>query len=734
MLRGRTIMTLSVLVLGGMLSLCWFSNVFAQDPGVPDSLIIGNLNRTPILAGLNSRVVVPVYAKTDDSVTFAHIPVATDNNYVATRDSGAFFPPMSLWDLKLFMQPDQNSPTVGYTSQSIVGFAYLSDPRDPQNFLMTNGQWVHIANFFLYTTNDINALGDTMHFAAGFNPANGGLLMGLSDGTSEIHPLVVWGSLYFPPNTPPVFTEPVADTIPLNEQFGICFNVTATDADTNNLVLTADFGPTDYTFTQIQNIPGRISYRFCWSPSAGSAGTYPLSFTVNDGNGGVVTRDIVFVVSPAGLSIGNISALPGSTISLPVSLENPGRTSTVGGFEILVNWNTTALTLNGITRGGRTGSFEYFRVNNGDAGEGTSRITGIADIRNGVVSPPLQPGNGPIFFLEFSVSPDESMIGVDLPVIFLNLDQTDNTLSDSTGYLLVHPNLTNGLVSIIGPDDFITGDINLNGVPYEIADVVLYVNHLTDNIGFPFNPIQVEASDVNADGIPETVADLVYLINIVAGIIQPPGKLEPIDANAIVALIDQNGSTDFRLDSPVEMGAVLLSISHPQGREIIPTSDGPFTLSYHDNGNTLTVLAYLPQGGGVSSGNTKLFTLTGNYTDQSISEMSSSDSRGHLVNISSRLEAPIPSSFELSQNYPNPFNSSTFIKFGLPTEGDVRLDVFNLVGQKVTTLIDSRLSPGWHNLIWNGTNDRGEIVTSGIYYYRLVTADNTQIMKMTLLK
>jgi len=100
----------------------------------------------------------------------------------------------------------------------------------------------------------------------------------------------------------------------------------------------------------------------------------------------------------------NATTLPGTTLSLPVSLDNQGSSSAVGGFEILVSWNPEALTLNGVTRGGRLGSFEYFHIRYEDSGPGTARIVGIADLRNGNVSPPLQPGNGPIFFLELAVA------------------------------------------------------------------------------------------------------------------------------------------------------------------------------------------------------------------------------------------------------------------------------------------------------------------------------------------
>jgi hypothetical protein len=734
MLRSEAIRITVAFFLGGLVLFGLPIISHAQsDPGIQDSMIVGNFDRTPILAGLNMQLTVPIYLRTDDSVIFIHVPIATDNNFITTRSGGTFFPPLSLWDDKSFLTPDPNEPITGFTNQSFLGFAYLVDPRDPQNFLYTNNHWIHIADIRMTTSSNIGILGTTTTFVGGINPQNGDLVMGLQDGITEVRPAVVWGSIYFPPNNPPVFVSPDTGTFPVNEQFGATFIVTATDPDTDSMVLTADFGPTNYIFNQIQNIPGRISFLFNWVPGPGSSGTYPLTFTVNDGNGGVLQRNLTLIVSPAGLSIGSANTLPGSPISVPVSLNNPGSSSAVGGFEILVSYNPEALSLNGVTRAGRLGSFEYFHITYSDAGQGTARIVGIADIRNGVVSPPLHPGTGPIFFLEMSVAPDEALIGVDLQVNFLNLDPSDNTLSDSTGYLLVHPELTNGLISVIGPGEVLTGDINLDGIPYTVSDAVIFVNHLTSPLLFPFNAIQLEASDVNADGIPSTVADLVYLLNIINGSIPRP-KLEPFGGVVTLLSSAENGNTIFSANSPIDLGGLLIKITHESGLSLRPISNGQFTIAYNDDGTVLTVLAYLPNGGRVQAGNAPLFTLAQSKDKLTISDLSASDANGYLINAVYSLESPIPSEYELAQNYPNPFNGNTAISFGLPQASDVNLNIFNITGQKVATLADGHFEAGRYNIIWNGIDNNGKVVSSGVYFYRLQAGSEVKSNKMTMLK
>ncbi len=94
----------------------------------------------------------------------------------------------------------------------------------------------------------------------------------------------------------------------------------------------------------------------------------------------------------------------------------------------------------------------------------------------------------------------------------------------------------------------------------------------------------------------------------------------------------------------------------------------------------------------------------------------------------------LPETFELIGNYPNPFNPTTEIIFAAPRSGHVRLDVYNIIGQKVKTLLDETVTTGLKAVVWDGTCDNGSPVSSGIYYYRLSTVDGNDVKKMTFLK
>jgi hypothetical protein len=89
---------------------------------------------------------------------------------------------------------------------------------------------------------------------------------------------------------------------------------------------------------------------------------------------------------------------------------------------------------------------------------------------------------------------------------------------------------------------------------------------------------------------------------------------------------------------------------------------------------------------------------------------------------------------DLAQNRPNPFNPKTLIAFSLPEASDVRLEIYDVAGRKVTTLVDRHLTAGPHSYEWDGRNQNGERVASGVYFYRLSTAERDLSKKMVLLK
>ena len=98
------------------------------------------------------------------------------------------------------------------------------------------------------------------------------------------------------------------------------------------------------------------------------------------------------------------------------------------------------------------------------------------------------------------------------------------------------------------------------------------------------------------------------------------------------------------------------------------------------------------------------------------------------------MRAELPAQFRLHQNYPNPFNPATTITYSIPAYSHVTLDVYNINGAFITTLIDSDQGPGTYHCQWTGTASHGILVGSGIYVYRLQAGEFVEVKKMVLIK
>ena len=113
--------------------------------------------------------------------------------------------------------------------------------------------------------------------------------------------------------------------------------------------------------------------------------------------------------------------------------------------------------------------------------------------------------------------------------------------------------------------------------------------------------------------------------------------------------------------------------------------------------------------------------------------------KGYLNNsistdITSGSDLPLPTEFHLAQNHPNPFNPSTDISFSLPRKSRVRLEIYNLLGQQVRSLLDDELMSGQHTITFDGRDNDGQAIASGVYFYRIKTADDVRTRKMVMIK
>ncbi|MDA3813546.1 MAG: Ig-like domain-containing protein [Candidatus Cloacimonetes bacterium] len=94
----------------------------------------------------------------------------------------------------------------------------------------------------------------------------------------------------------------------------------------------------------------------------------------------------------------------------------------------------------------------------------------------------------------------------------------------------------------------------------------------------------------------------------------------------------------------------------------------------------------------------------------------------------------LPVTTDLNQNYPNPFNPTTTINYSIIDAGRVRIEIFNIKGEKIRTLVDESKNVGYHSAVWNGRDNNGKSVASGMYFYNMVTDEYHKTRKMLLIK
>jgi hypothetical protein len=109
-------------------------------------------------------------------------------------------------------------------------------------------------------------------------------------------------------------------------------------------------------------------------------------------------------------------------------------------------------------------------------------------------------------------------------------------------------------------------------------------------------------------------------------------------------------------------------------------------------------------------------------------------SRTNTVDLDAAALRIAPKAFALKQNFPNPFNPTTVIRYALPEASNVRLDVHNTLGQVVRTLVDEKQVAAGYRITWDGRNEHGQQMASGIYIYRIVAGEFTATRRMLLIK
>lgn len=467
-------------------------------------------------------------------------------------------------------------------------------------------------------------------------------------------------------------------------------------------------------------------------------------------------------------SKGGLGVIQGTTATVSIDMPDLGHPyDPIGGYDFLIAYDASALTALNAAAGDLIDTeFEYFTyrfVDNcgGGCPTGLLQMVAMRESNDGITNtaPPVT-GPGELAKMNFRVTSDLTFECQFVPIRFFWRDCGDNTLSDETGNILflgLHvydfegTEITdpvefgysgpmadcydtvstdpfkaplgailfkNGGIKIICVDQIDDrGDVNLNGILYEVADAVVFTNYFI--VGLSAFTINVDgqraATDVNADGTPLSVADLVYLIRIIVGDALPYAKLtpsEPIDIGYNGSVIDLRGSTD--------VGAALFVFDN----EVIPTlSDNAshMNIKYgHVDGMT-RVLVYSMEHGALSAGD--ILNIDGKAN---LVGVEAADYFGAPLEVEKTII--VPTEFALRQNYPNPFNPETVIELALPVASDWSIAIFNVSGQKVKEF-SGVSEAGVVQIVWDATD-----AASGLYFYKATAGQFSATKKMVLLK
>lgn len=257
----------------------------------------------------------------------------------------------------------------------------------------------------------------------------------------------------------------------------------------------------------------------------------------------------------------------------------------------------------------------------------------------------------------------------------------------------------------------------------DIYDISAILDH---SVGILLEPESISAADVDGDSVVHALdAYQVWLYLSQPEFLFPVQNQQPfVLPETNITASHQDGILSLML--PEDLRSLDLTLPFP----IEAPASGDFIHSVDANAGRLSLIFPFTH-----QPNTLMLSLEDHPDTFSIAAMVNGYPRTIMVVPSSNQDNASPElSFRLLQNHPNPFNPKTGISFSLPEGGDTSLKIFNLKGQLVRILHNGFMEPGNHSLVWNGKDDSGSDIGSGVYLYRLESPAGTKTRKMVLSK
>jgi len=560
-------------------------------------------------------------------------------------------------------------------------------------------------------------------------------------------------------NAPTISFNPTTTSYTINQGETVAFTVSASDADNDNITLSASSMPTNASFSPSNPVigVGSVSGNFSFTPDYNQTGTQVVNFTASDGvattpasiviNIEAIQEDRLFSTSAPGLS--PVGGLRGAeAIYFPVNLVTNLDSKDVYGVQFDMTYPYNLLTVDSFVTSGRIPEWVVYE-NIGDF-PGEIRVVTFG-LNN---EPVATDTTTAIVYAVMTL--DSAAVPWTTHWIYLENGRESVSPDPNIGSL---PLVTDS--GVVEVDSL--GDINLDKI-IDVGDAVNSVAYIIGN--FDLSPRQFAVADVTMND-EVNVFDLVGVINYIYNMPITPMQNEPVNsgspATVTLAYSDvPTGASDILTvvseEIPERVAGVQLEINYDPatvslGIPRVTEDNEKFALSYKDNGNgSMKMVMYhmspLKSSELIQPGIANLVDIpiiarreihSGDKNQIRLNKAYLSTSSAGVIEVDG-AEPIVPSSFTLHQNYPNPFNPSTSIEFtiGMPENGigsqNVSLDIFNILGQTVKNLVKDNLPPGDYKVEWNGTNTNEQRVASGIYLYRLRVGPETDTKKMMLLK
>jgi hypothetical protein len=261
------------------------------------------------------------------------------------------------------------------------------------------------------------------------------------------------------------------------------------------------------------------------------------------------------------------------------------------------------------------------------------------------------------------------------------------------------------------------GDVNLNHIAYDPGDPVLLAHAIVHGeVVFWEIAEQTCASDVNADGRPLMLADLIYMIRVIQGDAIAYPKLGP--SSDVANLIVSGDRISVECASPI--GGILFEFAGSVTPTLLATNMEVLA-------NEGRVLVWNRDGHSIDAGVSEVLSATGELVSATVVDR---EGRDLATTITAKVA---PSSFALHPAYPNPFNPNTNLSFSLPNAIAYNLKIYNVAGQLVRSY-EGMGTAGLNVITWDGKDNAGNDVSSGVYFCKLSADTFTATNKMVLMK